>query len=336
MMLNQFDPGAINPDWWYRRFLIRLMDIAGLLEEVNSLILSIWTTYEYEQEASYDHPEVEHLTRFRVNETEDLVQDLIKYHLSCLFRSFEDLFNGLRPTISSGDAPSVSQDPGQIIADINRRMPPVVDSINSITRWLQEPLVTVAKAGWENLAKLFDHALTQFTYRMYFTSEATFLQALTTFVKFARLFVKKLSTRSAHHRPLFFLGPSMEIEDVRLKILIFYSDKIWIWMSTLGDEIQSNHQPINLREVATMLIQVIGGYSRFLIILEKFWDSLLESNDSQVDPKLIADARRWLNSWKPLFTLAARTVMQATGRLRFDQFHFELREAEGNNFLIDD
>ncbi|KAA1068728.1 hypothetical protein PGT21_014507 [Puccinia graminis f. sp. tritici] len=335
MMLNEFDPTTINPDWWYRRFLIRLMDIAELVEQINSSILSIWTTCGPEQEAPHELPEVEHLTRSRCTRTEFLVQCLIKYDLDDLFGSFEDLFNGLRPTTSSGSLPTASQDSGQIIEGINRRMPPVVDRINSITQWLQEPLVNIAKADWTNMADMFEHGLFYSTYRTKFASEASFLQAFTTFLKFARLLVTKLP-QSAPNQPLFFFGPLMDIEDVRLKILMYYSDKIGIWMSTMGFKIQNPHQPIDFREVATVLIRVIGGYSRFLIILERYWDSLLESDAPQVDPNLIVNARQWLNSWTPLFTLAARKVMQATGRLHFHQFHFELREAEHDDFLMED
>ena len=50
-------------------------------------------------------------------------------------------------------------------------------------------------------------------------------------------------------------------------------------------------------------------------ILEDYWDSLLAIQDPRVDQQAIADARRWLKSWKSLFSLAVQNFAEVIREL---------------------
>ncbi|WAQ87173.1 hypothetical protein PtA15_8A74 [Puccinia triticina] len=338
------DNNQLEEDYWLQLksiipyklrevILARLIEVDELLEQINSSTLSIWTTYTPEKGSRIDDCDAEHLTRFRAHKIEDLLEDLMEHQLRDLFRECDTLFTGLHAAISSDSVSSTDFNPGHIIADITRRIPLIVDRINLMHEYLQRSIWSVSKDNWKSLAKHFDSSLVTLVEQpMRFESEAKFLQAVTAVIKLARLYLRRLS-RSGNDRPIFFFGPSMELEVDRLKSVVYCTDQADRWLRFLADEIAS--EAIDFHEAATFLIHVIRGCYQSSVVLEKYWDCLLESDNPQLDREMIAAARQWLNSWTPAFTVAARIAMKATGRLRPDHFNFELRDADNDNLLME-
>lgn len=237
LLLTTFDlmePAESNPKSWYEAFLNNCIEIDDLLEQMALSILSVWTTNDTGQGFLEDNPHVEHVTRLRAEKTEDLV--------AYMMTACHDFFSGSYQHQRWGRVPSPSQ---YITAAITRRIPRIIDRIAQIIQWLQKSLLSVSREDWKIAIEECDDLLSllaqpiRFKADRYYDSDGepddsrtitnntkgNFARAAVHLMIISRIYFNKLS-RSTNSQLLIFVGPSMEIGDHQLKLLLEGTEKL--------------------------------------------------------------------------------------------------------------
>ncbi|KAA1137566.1 hypothetical protein PGTUg99_020626 [Puccinia graminis f. sp. tritici] len=201
-----------------------------------------------------------------------------------------------------------------------------VEKIDDLIPTLRKPLLRVAKKEWKVFVEGIDFQFKKPVKRRILNSphghsddwfsdsgkaerDKSF-KAVTLVSKLCRIYFHQLS-RSTANPPLIFASPSMEMKEDRLNHFFHftqtttYSIKEFLEMSiTRSTDRQS------LQEATYNLEDSVAELSQ---ILEKYWDTLLLKEDPPVNQEAIAEARRWLKSWRCMFLIATEKFMRVTG-----------------------
>ncbi|EFP79242.2 hypothetical protein PGT21_020533 [Puccinia graminis f. sp. tritici] len=307
---------ALNsPDWQddamtlFDPILNKLIEIDNLLEQLEGSIGSTRRDTMLEEE----------IFPFRVGVISRQFVDLYSRGLCPLFAAYQAFFGWF----DYSNLHFIRTDNGR---HVDRLTTASVEKIDDLIPTLRKPLLCVAKKEWKAFVEGIDFQFKEPVKRRILNSphghsddwfsdsgkaerDKSF-KAVTLVSKLCRIYFHQLS-RSTANPPLIFASPSMEMKEDRLNHFFHftqtttYSIKEFLEMSiTRSTDRQS------LQEATYNLEDSVAELSQ---ILEKYWDTLLLKEDPPVNQEAIAEARRWLKSWRCMFLIATEKFMRVTG-----------------------
>ncbi|KAI7936435.1 hypothetical protein MJO29_015738 [Puccinia striiformis f. sp. tritici] len=305
---------------WCEAILDHLVEIDDGLEEIDLAIISIWRGIKpnhlgvfYEL---HDSVRVRHL----LNQVHRLLARQLRDVFDACHTYFED-FGLSNPPLNEL---STSQERRNIV----RLVAVSIDKIDFIVKSLHETLLGAALEEWRRIAKQIDlssqwpvkethmHPLFRDIpghdelMRVEEEARKKAFQAATPIIKLCRTYFNKLS-RSTNSQPLIFLSPSMSIgEDCVDGLLDYTMRNAYVTPDFVETMVTWSHEPPSVLEAIDTLRCMFVEFSP---MLEKYWDSLLASNEQWVNREALADARAWLNSWSSLFFIATENLIAHVG-----------------------
>ncbi|OAV93877.1 hypothetical protein PTTG_27194 [Puccinia triticina 1-1 BBBD Race 1] len=324
LALNESDLQSSQSKSWYDRVFDHLIEIEDLLEQTDISVISTWRGLEPIQK----FPIIVN-PPFRVEKLLSLVEDLFEHELRQLFQECQNFFDHLDSlsSPSTRDPPTAAQ--GNLV---EQKTVVSVRAIDYIVQSFRKPSLVLAKERWHDLATGFDYFfefpperaslyLVQphwplpmkevYIHRNLITM-MTFPAAIP-IIKLCRTYFNKL-VRSASSHSLIFTSPSMNMEEERLMELIEQTMNFKQHTYTFLGSFQCYSPSLEKALDETNCFEsAFDGLTS--PILEDYWDSLLAIQDPRVDQQAIADARRWLKSWKSLFSLAVQNFAEVIREL---------------------
>ncbi|KAI9614314.1 hypothetical protein H4Q26_009460 [Puccinia striiformis f. sp. tritici PST-130] len=284
-----------------------LVEIDDGLEEIDLAIISIWRGIKpnhlgvfYEL---HDSVRVRHL----LNQVHRLLARQLRDVFDACHTYFED-FGLSNPPLNEL---STSQERRNIV----RLVAVSIDKIDFIVKSLHETLLGAALEEWRRIAKQIDlssqwpvkethmHPLFRDIpghdelMRVEEEARKKAFQAATPIIKLCRTYFNKLSR-------------STNSEDCVDGLLDYTMRNAYVTPDFVETMVTWSHEPPSVLEAIDTLRCMFVEFSP---MLEKYWDSLLASNEQWVNREALADARAWLNSWSSLFFIATENLIAHVG-----------------------
>jgi hypothetical protein len=321
-----------TPSVGFEAVLSQLAEIDEILDQIDGSIMMIWRTWKPRQD---DNLSIPHLCLFKMKEINDLTRYLLKGPFSDLLYECDGFFD----QVDAAALPLAN--PRQIDENWNnlaRHSASATEDTDTLIRWIQKPLLTMAKARCQKLVLDIEHLLHEICYTLHKSSEwesnkeieilsriefDLLLNNLNNLrrdglpiFKLCRVFFNKIS-RPTNSQMLIFVKPSIELKSDDMKEFLHSAQKARGHMLEYKSALLRYGS--DLDRVARWIYNIRRSMIGCCDVLDSYWDSLLASKDPEVNRELIEDCQRWLQSWIVYFILATSTAMNATGR-SFSQF----------------
>ncbi|PLW14743.1 hypothetical protein PCANC_15701 [Puccinia coronata f. sp. avenae] len=306
-----------NPRSWFERALDQLVGIDQLVEDIESCVLTIWADWEPElRDPSLRNRFIE----FRGEQITLQTNHLLNGAFRGLLKACDAFFVGSKvSTLSCNDSDPIYEMWGVI----GRLSTLTIEKTDTLIQWLLKSMLSAAKEKWRELVDDIDDCLRsldrylQFYYgpRQDDKSESKEprrdnVTMCIPIIKICRIFFNKL-VRVTNSQPSIFAQPSMEMKCNQLKQLLIATYETQEYIECYVA--QTRNLFCRRRDLVNQIINLQGGLLDCYHTLDRYWDSLLARNDPEVDQKLIADNKLWLESWTSAFFRSFGNAIEATG-----------------------
>jgi len=155
--LHSFKLAESAPKPWYEAFLDILVEMDDLAEQADIAVISIWDKHQHDTKCEDKNTNIEHLTRFRAQNTEDLMWNVMRgisgsfSTYAVVFTSFNLLKQPRSEYVPTTVLPKRPVPPDCFARIANR----LTCEIDRVINWLQKPLLDVSKADWQGQIKLW-------------------------------------------------------------------------------------------------------------------------------------------------------------------------------------
>ncbi|PLW07066.1 hypothetical protein PCASD_25174 [Puccinia coronata f. sp. avenae] len=339
----RFLPHVLNPSnmrsdmrSWFEGVLNHLFAMHQILEEIDSSIISIRKAWERDQD---DKRNLRHLRKLKARK-------IMVFTEAILTGPFCDLLNTCNTFFNCSNLSTLSLFDSHFIHDewdkLSRRSTLTVYHIDTLIHWSQKSMLNVAKEEWRERVEAIEElleSLVECLHRIYLKNpkcsasesdqdirslsgpdhvkfsdddHVKFFKDGVLIIKLCRIFFNKLG-RITNSQPVIWVEPSTEMELDQLNQLLKVTSATRMYMYQFDDALPYP-TPIRRETVVHALNKLQMAMSDCHGALDKYCNSLLETNNPELDHELIADGRLWLQSWDSSFRLVTEKAVNATGR----------------------
>ncbi|KAA1120452.1 hypothetical protein PGTUg99_020335 [Puccinia graminis f. sp. tritici] len=313
---------------WYKTILSQLIGIERVLERFERAIALIWTSLPLSLGPPGENSPYM-ITPFRSRKTKRMIKDLLTRKLRNFLVEADSVLADFRPANPSSDEELPKVERWRSVLRLTAVMS---DRIDEIRRWLQKPLIAVAKEEWQGLVEQIDNSLrlllkhlnatyhklekgyqSDSDYEVVFLdgTRIKFVQAGLPVIKLCRVYFNKLS-RPTNSMSLIFVENSMRLGAARLDNLLNLTQDTAVWIDYFVRKITQSDS--RRREIVDATVRLAGSFLKSSSILKDYWDSLLDSGNHAppVDRERIEEAQNWLECWNMMLNQATGNLTEAT------------------------
>ncbi|KNZ57676.1 hypothetical protein VP01_2102g6 [Puccinia sorghi] len=316
---------------WYDSNMHHFVHIDDQLEELDDVRSTLWRKLPLGKgllrHDDNNHHSYVQLTNFRARQTQYKVRTLLAEPIARVLAACDSFFHAVSFSNPATDKRLLSSRWGVIARRINSSN----DHMDCFIKWLQQPLVNIAKEEWQKMVEKIEtllRSLLKHLNPLYHKFEKgyesssddelvplnptamKFVRMGLTVLKICRIYFNKLS-RATNSQPLIFAQSCMEMDMKYLKRLLTCTQDAQTFISVFATELRA--LPSHRRQVIEFTANLIGRFVESSHVLEDYWDALIAKNHPNVDTDAIEDNRRWLKSWSDNLYLATAKIMSSTG-----------------------
>ncbi|KAI9614309.1 hypothetical protein H4Q26_009455 [Puccinia striiformis f. sp. tritici PST-130] len=328
--LNSSDSPIGTKSWWIV-ILNSLIELDDVLRQIEKSIILIWRILKPVEGALEDH--TERLVRSKAKKISHRIQNLLATQVCQVIDACNTFFDN----ITSSSIPSTLST-GEEINHSIRTITVTINEIMAIIEWIQKPLLDVVKekcqtiveeinssfsklkrpalpSMWIHYPEFWDHEYPELDPSE--TMEAS--KAAIPIIKLCRLYFNKLLRTTNTQPPFFALVPSIEKKEDQLKQFLKHAN---VAQTVIKDFMEKISPPRNRLDIPDSITTLHNVFRQLSPILERYWASLLTSDDPKINRVCIVHAQRWLESWSSMFLIASEKLVEAAGA--DDPFHRDI------------
>ncbi|KNF00924.1 hypothetical protein PSTG_05821 [Puccinia striiformis f. sp. tritici PST-78] len=312
--LNSSDSPIGTKSWWIV-ILNSLIEIDDVLRQIEKSIILIWRILKPVEGALEDH--TERLVRSKAKKISHRIQNLLATQVCQVIDACNTFFDN----ITSSSIPSILST-GEEINHSIRAITVTINEIMAIIEWIPKPRRGQRKMSndilpsmWIHYPEFWDHEYPELDPSE--TMEAS--KAAIPIIKLCRLYFNKLLRTTNTQSPFFALVPSIEKKEDQLKQFLKHAN---VAQTVIKDFMEKISPPRNRLDIPDSITTLHNVFRQLSPILERYWASLLTSDDPKINRVCIVHAQRWLESWSSMFLIASEKLVEAAGA--DDPFHRDI------------